>query len=280
MTVDVEDWYQTSDFKIDPSEWHTYEDRVVNNTMNLLELFDRYQVKGTFFTLGCVAEKHPGLIREIVKEGHEIASHGGWHRLVTGMTRDQFREDVRSSKRLLEDISGQQVVFFRAPSWSIAPECYDVLRILEEEGYLCDSSLQPFQTPLSGVTGAPHTPFYPVLGGKKLELLEFPSCVLKTSGITVPFSGGLYLRTLPYAMIRWALNKVNTTRPGMIYVHPWEIDTTQPRIKSSLFARLTHYHNLGSTMPKLEKLLQEFSFKPLSEIIEEKSYAGVALTTA
>lgn len=280
LTVDVEDWYQTSDFNFDLSDWPGFEDRVVGSTMELLELFDRYRVQGTFFVLGCVAEKHPGLIREIVNRGHEIGSHGGWHRLVTSMTPEQFRADVRYSKQLLEDITGKKVEFYRAPSWSIVPKCYEAFRILNEEGLVCDSSLQPFRTPLSGVSGTPHLPFYPVLSGSELNLLEFPSCVLKMGSLTLPFSGGLYMRTLPYSIIKWALKRVNRERPGMIYVHPWEIDTGQPRLKAAPLVRLAHYHNLGTMKVKLEKLLQDFRFAPLSAVIHGKDYPAMELSPA
>jgi polysaccharide deacetylase family protein (PEP-CTERM system associated) len=278
LTVDVEDWYHTNALNFDRSNWHHYEDRVAGNTNRLLELFARYRVKGTFFILGCVAEKHPELVRDIDREGHEIGSHGNWHQLVTSMNPEQFRDDVRHSKQILEAIIGKKVTLYRAPSWSISPKCYDALNILNEEGYTCDSSLQPFRTPLSGVSGAPHEPFHPILEEKQLELLEFPPCVLKMGGVTLPFSGGLYMRTMPYPVIRWALRKVNETRPGMIYLHPWEFDNGQPRVKASPLTRLAQYHNIHTTKGKLERLLNDFTFVPLGTIIRAASYPAVPLS--
>ncbi|BAU29709.1 polysaccharide deacetylase family protein (PEP-CTERM system associated) [Aneurinibacillus soli] len=280
LTVDVEDWYMTSDFHFDVSTWDTFEDRVVQNTMQLLELFSYYQVKGTFFILGCVAEKHPTLVEEIARRGHEIGSHGGWHQMVNSMSIEQFHEDLLYSKHILEGITGQNVQLYRAPSWSITPERYEVLRILANEGFVCDSSLQPFRTPLSGIKGAPHTPFIPVLNGEALSLLEFPPVVLKKGGVTFPFCGGFYLRALPTSFLTWALRQVNRTRLGMIYVHPWEVDTEQPRLKTSPLIRFVHYYNLGTTRRKLERLLQEFSFTTLGELIASQTFSPIALTSS
>jgi polysaccharide deacetylase family protein (PEP-CTERM system associated) len=277
LTVDVEDWYMTSDFHFDVQTWDSYEDRVVGSTMQLLELFAHYRVQGTFFVLGCVAEKHPELVEEIVKRGHEVASHGGWHQMINKMSLEQFREDLLYSKRVLEEITGTAVKLFRAPSWSITPDRYDVLKILAEEGFSCDSSLQPFRTPLSGVAGAPVEPFVPVLREEELDLLEFPPTVLKMGGITLPFCGGFYLRSLPAPLLTWALQQVNRTRPGLIYVHPWEVDTEQPRLKCSPLIKFVHYYNLGSTKRKLEFLLEQFAFTTLSEVIGTKQYPSVRL---
>lgn len=277
LTVDLEDWYMTSGLDIAPSRWHEYEDRVVQNTQILLKLFDRHRVKGTFFVLGCIAEKYPELVREIVIHGHEIGSHGGWHRLLTSQTIEQFREDLRYSKRVLEEVSGQTIRLYRAPSWSLEPSRYEALRILEEEGFVCDSSIQPFWTPLSGVRGAPHMPFQPVLDERTLGLVEFPPTVARVAGMTMPFSGGFYLRAMPYPIVRWALKRINRTRPGMIYLHPWEIDPNLPKIKTSLSVTLVQYYGLSSMKPKLERLLDAFEFVPLGHILEKIDYPRIPL---
>lgn len=279
LTVDVEDWYQTNDFNFPVSDWQQYEDRVVANTLRIVELLSRFQVRGTFFILGSIAEKHPDLVEEIARNNHEIGSHGGWHRLLHELSEEQFREDLRYSKRVLEEITGRKVVWFRAPSWSIAKGRFEVLRILREEGFTGDSSVQPFRTPLSGISGAPEYPFAPVLDGKSLDLLEFPSTVLKMSCLTIPFSGGFYLRAMPYWFIAWALRRVNRRQPGMIYVHPWEIDTEQPRLMTSPLIQLAHYYNLHTTWGKLERLLRDFTFLPLSEIMEKGKYPEVHLSS-
>jgi len=266
LTVDVEDWYMTSDYDIPPEQWHLYEDRVVDSTMELLNLFARYQARGTFFILGCVAEKHPELVKEIAARGHEIASHGYWHRMLTRLTPEEFRADLRAAKEVLESVSGRPVTLYRAPSWSVSADRLSYLRIMHEEGVAIDSSLQPFRTPLSGISGMPLAPFKPVVEGSPIGILEFPPTVLKLFGVTVPFSGGFYLRATPSWMHRFALRTVNRTRPGMIYIHPWEIDPGQPNVKAGLLARLTHRYGLRVTRRKLERLLKSFSFAPLGEV--------------
>lgn len=277
LTVDVEDWYQTNDFNIPRGKWSDYEDRVENNTLQLLDLLDQHGVRATFFILGCVAQKHPDLIREIDRRKHEIGTHGGWHQMIDRMTIEQFREDLLFSKQALEGIIGRTVRLYRAPSWSITPERYEVLHILQEEGFICDSSFQPFFTPLSGIKNAPCVPFHPVLSGKRLNLVEWPSTVLQFAGLRIPFSGGFYLRAMPYSLISRALSHINRTRPAMIYIHPWELDERHPRIKGPFPAAFIHYYNLHTTRRKLERLFERFAFQPLGEIMANDSYPEIAL---
>ncbi|MDQ0190118.1 DUF3473 domain-containing protein [Alicyclobacillus cycloheptanicus] len=277
LTVDVEDWYQTSDFDFPLQTWDRFEDRVDANTRKLLDLFDGFGVKGTFFVLGCVAKKHPGLVTEIVSRGHELASHGGWHQMLTRMTLAEIRSDLTWSKALLEDLSGQAVTAFRAPSWSVSHQNLEVLALLEELGFRVDSSLQPFRTPLSGMKGVPHHPFHPVVGGRRLNLVEFPSCVARLFGTAFPFSGGLYLRILPVGIITAMLRRVNRERAGMVYVHPWEVDVQQPRITRSPVIRLTHYYHLRTTERKLQRLLAQFQFGRLQDVVAGQDVPDVEL---
>ncbi|MFB9325190.1 DUF3473 domain-containing protein [Paenibacillus aurantiacus] len=272
LTVDVEDYYMTNGLNISPDQWHRYEDRVAQSTADVLELFAHHRARGTFFILGCVAQRHPSLVADIARGGHEIASHGGWHRLVTSQTLEEFRADIRFSKEVLEGITGRKVELYRAPSWSISPERYEALHILAEEGFRCDSSLQPFRTPLSGVAGAPRAPFRPQVNGRLTGLTEFPPSVAEVNGVTVPFSGGFYLRALPYGVVKWALKRVNRSRPGMIYLHPWELDLGQPRIPAPPHIRLVQYYGLAAMKPKLTRLLRDFAFAPLGELIREQTY--------
>ncbi|MET3267732.1 UNVERIFIED_CONTAM: polysaccharide deacetylase family protein (PEP-CTERM system associated) [Paenibacillus phyllosphaerae] len=280
LTVDVEDYYMTNGLAIPPAQWSRYEDRIVGSTMGLLDLFAEYRVRGTFFVLGCVAERHPELVREIARRGHEIGSHGTWHQLVNEQSLEEFRADIRASKSILETITGMSVRLYRAPSWSIGPGRYEALRILAEEGFSCDSSIQPFHTPLSGVAGAPVAPFRPVVDGLPADLVEFPPSVTKVGGVTVPFSGGFYLRATPYSFVKWALKRVNKARPGMIYVHPWEIDASQPRLPANPLIRFVQYYGLGDTKKKLRRLLEDFSFRPLGEILQGQHYKPELLHTA
>lgn len=278
LTVDVEDWYMTSDLNIPVDQWDHFEDRVQGNTLRILDLFDEYQVKGTFFVLGCVAQKFPAMVREIARRGHEVGSHGTWHQLLTHMTRTQIYDDIAKSKFILEELTGQQVQCYRAPSWSISSERFYVWDILEDLGFTVDSSLQPFRTPLSGIRRAPTQPFHPIVNGRQLSILEFPPAVARVWGQTVPFSGGLYLRVWPSRIIKFLLSHVNRTQPGSIYVHPWEFDEQQPQIAQSPLIRFTHYHNLHTTENKLHALLEEFAFVRLKDVIETNSYPAINLT--
>jgi polysaccharide deacetylase family protein (PEP-CTERM system associated) len=277
LTIDVEDWYQTSALRIDISQWPLQEDRVERNTYKLLALLDKHRVKATFFVLGCVAQKHPELIRSIAHAGHEVGSHGVWHRMLSELTLEEFREDLRESRRILEELTGKQVTFYRAPSWSMSSDRYEVLNVLSEEGFICDSSIQPFATPFSGINGSPDQPFHPIVGGKTLDLLEVPSSVLRIGKLTLPFSGGFYLRALPYFYVSWVLRQINRSKPGMIYVHPWELDTDFPKLKVSFPVKLAQYYRLKSTERKLDRLLNEFEFAPLGEIIRERLYPDIPL---
>ena len=277
FTVDVEDWYQTNDFNIPPNQWGDYESRVESSTRAILELLDRHNVKATFFVLGCVAERSPELVKEICAKGHEIGSHGGWHRMLTGMDRDTFRKDLLYSKNLLEGITQKECRMFRAPSWSIAASNRWVLEILEEEGFVCDSSIQPFKTPLSGMSKVPTRPFHPVIGGRKLNIIEFPSTVFEIGPLRIPFSGGFYLRFMPYGIIKRAFKKVSLKKHAMLYVHPWETDPLHPVIKGALHIKFIHYTNLNTTMQKLDKLLGSFNFITLEEAIRDKEYPEIKI---
>lgn len=272
FTVDVEDWYQTLDFDFDISQWERFEDRVVKNTHTVLNLLERNNTKATFYVLGCIAKKHPELVKEIAAGGHEIGSHGMWHTMVTRQTREEFRADIKEAKQVLEDITGAEIGLYRSSSWSIQERTLWALEILEEEGYVCDSSIQPFRTPLSGMRKVLCEPFHPVVNGKTLKLVEFPPTVGKLGPMTFPFAGGLYLRVIPYFLIKRFLNKVNQLRPGMVYTHPWELDPQQPRLKVPLHIQGTHYYHLEKTEGKLEQLLKDYQFMPLGELIKNKEY--------
>lgn len=269
LTFDVEDWYHTNDFNIPISEYQNYEDRVLIGSEIILDLLDKYNTKATFFILGCVAEKHPQLVKKIAKQGHEVASHGYWHRMVSSLTPDEFRLDLRLSMEILQNITGQQVVSYRAPSWSISVESLWVLEIMEQEGILYDSSLQPIKTPLSGITGAPIIPYRPIVAGRKLELIEFPPTVLPVGPWRIPCGGGLYFRILPTWMIRLALSVINKERPALVYAHPSELDIHQPRLDVSPLIKFVHYYNLHTTKNKLENILECFRFTSLKVMLKD-----------
>ncbi|WP_274364175.1 polysaccharide deacetylase family protein [Paenibacillus thermotolerans] len=224
LTVDVEEYFHANLLNIPASDWGNYESSVEVNTRRLLDCFDRFGVKATFFIVGWVASEYPLLVKEIAERGHEIGSHSGRHRLLTELDANRFREDIRSSKQLLEDISGQEIYQYRAPSWSLGESRYEWFSILEEEGYRIDSSLLPFKTTIGGSYRAPYRPFRPVVGERKHSIVEFPATVWKQGPIRFPLAGGFYLRSLPITLTAFLLERINRERPGMVYVHPWEMD--------------------------------------------------------
>jgi polysaccharide deacetylase family protein (PEP-CTERM system associated) len=204
-----------------------------------------------------VAKRHPAMIRKIVSAGHEIASHGWWHRRVTTLTRTQFRYEVRASKGLLEDVSGTRVVGYRAPSFSIVPGLEWALDVLVEQGYVYDSSLFPIRRRGYGYPGAPAAPHERT--GSTGRLVELPPATLSVWGLRLPAAGGGYLRQLPLALIRAAVRQHERRGiPAVLYVHPWELDPGQPRIPVGPLTRLRHYRGLERTEDRLRALLAEF----------------------
>ena len=267
MTVDVEDYFHVTAFagSLDRERWSSQESRVERNTQMLLELFERHRVRITFFVLGWVAERHPGLIKELHRAGHEIACHGLTHELVYKQTPETFRKETAYAKALLEDLSGAPVRGYRAATYSIVRESMWALDILEELGFEYDSSIFPVRHDLYGVPDAPRAP-YRVASGK---LLEVPLTTVEVAGQRLPCGGGGYFRLLPYALFRWALRRVNRQdRLSVIfYAHPWEIDPGQPRIAgSSLKSRFRHYTNLDATEGRLARLLRDFRWGRMDEI--------------
>lgn len=247
MTIDVEDYFQVEAFAstIDRNDWDRLPRRVERNTQRLLDIMAEAEAQATFFVLGWVAQRHPGLVQRIVADGHELASHGSDHRRIDSQSPEAFRADVRRSKRVLEDTGGVLVRGYRAPTFSISPKCSWAHAILLEEGYKYSSSIYPVKHDLYGCPGAPRTAFAPLPG-----LVEVPLSTVRVLGLDVPASGGGYFRLFPYPLTRWLLaqaNRANRT-PAVFYVHPWEIDPEQPRQHRAPFlSRSRHYLNLGLT---------------------------------
>jgi polysaccharide deacetylase family protein (PEP-CTERM system associated) len=273
MTVDVEDYFQVSAFEktVNRDEWNEIPCRVERNTDNILALFDDAGVKATFFTLGWVAERYPGLVERIVKQGHELASHGYSHVRVTNQSPDEFRADIRKTKALLEDVGGVQVKGYRAASYSIGAKNLWALEELFAEGYEYSSSIYPVKHDLYGMPEAPRFSFYPHGEDK---ILEVPITTVRFGSKNLPCGGGGFFRLYPYAFSRWALNKVNHNekQPGMFYFHPWEIDPDQPRLPGlSLKSRFRHYLNLGRMEARLRALMKDFSWGRMDEIFLENA---------
>jgi polysaccharide deacetylase family protein (PEP-CTERM system associated) len=282
MTVDVEDYFHVSAFDgvVRRDRWDAYERRVTANTMRLLAAFDQAGVRATFFVLGWVAEREPSLVRAIVAEGHELASHGYAHRLIYEQERAAFREDVRHAKAVLEQIGGVAVRGYRAPSFSITPRSRWALEILIEEGYAYDASIFPIRHDRYGMPGAPRHPYVERAGGHSIA--EAPATTVAFGPMTLPAAGGGYFRLFPYAFTRWAIRRVNEQDqvPAIFYLHPWEVDPSQPRINAGRISRFRHYTNIRRTEPRLRRLLNDFAFAPLGEVLEGLQLLPVSRSAA
>ncbi len=273
LTIDVEDYFQVTAFEksISTKDWDRYPLRVEDNTLKILDLLDEFQVRATFFVLGWVAEKRPLLIKKIQERGHDIACHGFGHQLIYRIGPEKFRDDIRRSKALLEDISGKRITGYRAPSYSITSESLWAIDILVEEGFLYDSSIFPVIHDIYGIPDAKRFPYNIECSSGTIR--EFPLSTLKLRFLSletrIPVSGGGYLRLFPAGMIRKAIDHINFRegQPAVLYFHPWEIDPGQPRIKAGLKSRFRHYVNLDRTMGKLRHLLSTLSFVPMSSVL-------------
>jgi len=262
LTVDVEDYFNVSAFaeSINQHDWKAYPLRVDNNTRQLLDLFDEYKVKATFFVLGWAAEQVPGLIREIASRGHEVACHGFSHQLVYNQSPKVFREETLRSKHFLEDLVQSQVRGYRAASYSITARSLWALDILAEAGFYYDSSIFPVRHDRYGIPDARDVP-HMLETPAGHSLVEFPLSVAKVFNYRLPVAGGGYFRLYPYAMTRAGLRQINRRRqPFIFYLHPWEIDPDQPRISASWLSRFRHYNNLDKCEPRLRHLMTDFQF--------------------
>lgn len=270
FTVDVEEYFQVSAFEqsVPKARWITLESRVQRSVRLLLDLLKEHDAHGTFFVLGWVAVHCPDLVREIAREGHEIASHGWEHQRVTTQRPADFRSTVRRTKDRLEELTGVPVLGFRAPSYSIVPGYEWALDILIEEGYRYDSSLFPIRRP--GGYGYPGTAPHPHwIQRRSGRIAEFPPATLRRLGFSFPAGGGAYFRVLPYALTQTALHDCERRNmPGTFYVHPWEVDPDQPRFDVSWLTKLRHYTGLRGTEGRLRKLLKEFRFARIADSTE------------
>ncbi len=271
LTIDVEDYFQVSAFEdlVDRNDWPSLESRVVRNTHALLDLFDWYERRGTFFVLGWVADRFPELVREIASRGHEVASHGWSHKLIYNQTPAEFRDETVRSKALLEDLIGAPVLGYRAASYSITERSRWALDILVEAGFTYDSSIFPIHHDRYGIPDAeiaPHRLRTPDGG----SLTEFPISVAELWGTRLPVAGGGYFRIFPLAVTRAGLRQVESSgRPFVFYLHPWEIDPGQPRLEGSLLSQFRHYTNLSRCEARLRVILEEFELTTMRDVLDE-----------
>lgn len=263
LTVDVEDYFHVAAFapSIPRDSWDTRESRVVGNTRKLLTIFDHFDVRGTFFVLGWVAERYPQLVKDIAAGGHEIACHGYSHRLVYEQLPKEFHQETLRSKSLLEDITGSAVLGYRAASYSIVRESLWATDILAELGFVYDSSIFPVHHDRYGIPDAPRVP-HRMSTPNGSSIVEWPLATANILGYRLPVAGGGYFRLLPYWLSSWGLASINRReqRPFIFYLHPWEIDPGQPRVAASRLSRFRHYTNLGKCEERLLRLLGEFRF--------------------
>ncbi|MBI4551946.1 MAG: DUF3473 domain-containing protein [Candidatus Latescibacteria bacterium] len=263
LTIDVEDWCQGNAY-VPLHDVSRYESRIEPSIDRLLAILDEYGVRATFFVLGHIAESHPALTRRLHDAGHEVGTHGYSHDLAYRQTRQTFAEELRRSLAACEDATSARVLGHRASNWSVTARSLWALDVVHEAGLRYDSSIFPVRTRLYGIPGRPrHVHRLPT------GLLEVPPSTVRVAGRTIPFSGGFFLRALPYAFIRWAIRRVNAEgHPAVVYLHPWELDTSQPRDLDIPFTgRVIHYLNLSTTERKLRALCSSFPFGPVREVV-------------
>jgi polysaccharide deacetylase family protein (PEP-CTERM system associated) len=258
LSVDVEDYFQVSALAphIPRADWDRIPCRVERNVDTILSLFAESGARATFFTLGWIAERYPELVRRIVAEGHELASHGYGHLRIHEQTPAEFAQDIGRAKALLEDLSGTPVKGYRAPSFSIGPRTLWAFECIAQAGYRYSSSVYPVRHDLYGMPDAPRFPYRP-----RADLLEIPVTTAAVLNRNLPAGGGGYFRLLPYAASRALIRRVNQVdrRSAIFYFHPWEIDPAQPRVQGAgVKARFRHYVNLRRTEPRLRRLLRDF----------------------
>jgi len=263
LTVDVEDYFHVAALapSVHRDSWISRESRVVGNTQKLLAIFEEFDVRGTFFVLGWVAERYPQLVRNIAAHGHEIACHGYSHRLVYEQSPQEFYQETHRAKNLLQEITGSAVLGYRAASYSIVRESLWALDILVELGFVYDSSIFPVRHDRYGIHDAERAPHRMATPTGK-SIVEWPLATARILGFRLPVAGGGYFRLFPYGLSRWGLASINRRelRPFVFYLHPWEIDPAQPRVSASWLSRFRHYTNLGKCEERLRRLLGEFRF--------------------
>jgi polysaccharide deacetylase family protein (PEP-CTERM system associated) len=272
LSFDVEDWFHVENLKgaISFSEWEYCDLRVVNNTRRILKILDSYDTKATFFILGWVAERCPSLVKEIAERGHEIASHGYRHELIYKQTPEEFYEDIGRSKDILESITSQPVLGYRAPSFSITSESDWALDILKNNGFAYDSSVFPtsFHNRYGNNSNGNSNERFPFRFSN--GLVEMPLSTVKLAGKNIPVGGGGYFRLFPYPCFRYLCRRLNGEgKPLIFYLHPWELDHEQPRVNIRRDYRFRHYVNLEKTESRLIKLLKDFRFVPLIELVKQ-----------
>lgn len=268
LSIDLEDWYQGIE-TIGFNDWQSYESRIVDETCKILLILKNFNVKATFFIVGYVADNFPELIKKIKTDGHEIGIHGYTHSLVYNESQKEFEKDIKKSIKSITDICSIKISGYRAPLFSVVKDSLWALDILAQCGIKYDSSIYPVKTFLFGIPDAPRFPYEISLKDSR-KIIEFPLSTIKLCGKNIPFGGGFFFRFWPYKFISWAVKKININgNPVIIYLHPFDLDPDIPKIKNLSYKRkFIHYYNIGTVEKKLEKLLTEFKFSTISNVLE------------
>lgn len=271
FTIDLEDYYHCN-FKDETFKENLHVTPTIEkNTEKILNIFDKYNVKATFFVLGKVAELYPNIVKKIHNKGHEISSHGYAHKLIYTQTKEEFRNDIKKSKMIIENIIGEPVIGYRAPSWSIREDNKYALEIIEEEGFKYSSSIFPTQNFLYGIKNAPIYTNNPEIGNNRLKLIEIPPSTVKIVGKRIGFSGGFYFRFFPLFIIKRYINKLNKLeQPAICYLHPWEIDSNTPKLNVPFIEQVIHQYGTKRCYRKLEKLLKSYKFTSIKDYYKNK----------
>ena len=283
LSFDIEDWFHILDLPDDKniSKWSDYESYVERNTLNLLEILRRKETKATFFILGWIAERHSGLVKEIQKDGHEVGCHGYGHQLINTLTRKEFCDDLLKARDIIGNITGEQPLSYRGSGFSITPENEWALEVIAECGFKYDSTIYPGRHGHGGHPGFSSDPVAITFKKSGRKLFEFPISVERVFGVKMCFSGGGYLRLLPYPIIRKKFKAFNVKqRPVMVYLHPRELDPLTPHLKMPIRRRFKCYINVKSTEKKLTRLLKDFRFGTLDsyfKICPKSSMCSVRL---
>lgn len=283
LTVDVEDYFHVYALSgtIERADWPKLPSRVEQNTERLLDVIESAGARATCFVLGWVAERYPGLVRKIHERGHEVACHGYSHRLIYRQAPEVFRQETLTAKGMLEDATGTAVLGYRAASYSVTTQSLWALDVLLEAGFVYDSSVFPVRHDFYGIPGSPRFP-YEIKAPSGGHLLEFPPSTYRFAGLNLPASGGGYFRLYPYAVTRHMLRALNERelQPAMFYLHPWEVDPEQPRFRAPWLSRFRHYNNLAKCEPRLCRLLQDFRFATVCDVLDQAGWRGAATSVA
>jgi polysaccharide deacetylase family protein (PEP-CTERM system associated) len=273
LTFDVEEYFHAEALAgvVRPDDWPTFGSRVVDATERLLDILDYADARATFFVLGWVADRQPGLVQEIHARGHELACHGYSHQMISRLTQQEFAEDVKRAKKVIEDIAGTRVIGYRAPTFSVTRQTLWSLEVLMEAGFRYDSSIFPIVHDRYGIPDAPRFAHRIPVDGSGCALAELPLSTLSVFGQRLPVAGGGYFRLLPYGLTRLAIRHLNKVerQPAVVYLHPWELDRHQPRPSVGRLTWLRHSINIDETEDKLCRLLADFRFAPAAQVLAE-----------